>query len=429
MFEMATLQDLKDHAITKLQTGDPIRALKVFRLVIESEPRDFQSRLKVADCLLVMGETRLAGGVYAAVAVYDIKAGLPLQALVAIKMIAHTYPRVKELQRDLAAIYCKDSPRMGRGARAAPVDLSARVRDDIDLDYPMDTAVLLRTTAQMAATTDTLTVFPDTVPPVPLFSELGAPVFERVIDALELRRYDHDEVVFRQGQPGDCFFVVAQGMVRVEQNEASGQPAVLARLGEGSVFGEMAVLTDEPRSATVRADGGADLLRFTSAAVAAIDKDLPQIGAVLQKHATERMVRNLLSSNPFFEPFDQRQRLELLKRFEAHKVPAGTVVVRQGEEGRGLYLILHGESEVVRTEPDGRRIGLAVLGSGACFGEIALCQRCPTTASVTATRDSTIMFLPREYFDRLLEAVPALRSYYLDLASKRLDDIKRRAAT
>lgn len=423
---MATLRDLRDIAVERLQTGDPIGALKVFRLVVEAEPSDFFSRMKIADSLLVMGETRLAGGVYAAVAIYDIKAGLPLQSLVAIKMIAHTYPKVKQLQRDLSEMYCKDSPKMGRGARAAPVDLTPTCREDIDLDYEMDDSELKTTTAQMAAYTEDLTSFPEMVPPVPLFSELGAKAFERVVDSLELRRFDDGEVVVRQGDPGDCFFVVAQGLVRVERSEEGGEPVVLAHLGEGSVLGEMSVIADEPRGATVVSEGGADLLRFSAHALAALDKDLPQIGTVLQKYATERMIRNLLSTNPFFKPFDKKQQMDLLKRFEAHKVQPGTMLVRQGEEGRGLYLILHGEAEVITAQADGRHVSLARLGTGNCFGEISLCQACPTTASVVAKIDSTILFLPREYFQRLVEAVPALGSYYLELAIQRMQDTRRR---
>jgi CRP-like cAMP-binding protein len=423
---MSNLHDLRDLAEQKLQTGDPIKALKVFRLVLEGAPRDFQTRLRIADCLLVMGETRLAGLVYAAVALYSMKAGLPLQALVALKMVVRTLPELRLLQRDLADMYNKDSPVMGRGARAAPVDLSAQVRDDLDLDYPMDQAELLETTAQMSAYTKNVEPPARRVPPIPLFSELGVDAFTAVIDALELRRLDDGQVVVRQGDPGDCFFVVAQGQVRIERSSVGSLPVVLARLGEGSVFGEMSVLANEPRSATVVVEGRTDLLLFSRQALAALERDLPQVGALLQRFATERMIRNLMSTNPIFQPFDQEQRMTLFKRFEAHKVQAGTTLVRQDEEGRGLYLVLYGEVEVIRTDPSGQRTSLATLGAGDCFGEISLCQRRPTTATVETRRDSTIMFLAREYFQKLIEAVPELSDYYLDLSVQRLLDSQSR---
>lgn len=423
---MTTLGDLSDLAQQRLADGDATRALKVYRLVLEAAPLDFSTRLRIADCLAELGEARLAGAVYTAVAVYGIKAGLPLQALVAIKMLERVYPKVAPgLLHDLAVLYSKDSPRIGRGVRPSPLDRSAQVRDDLDLDYAMADDELRSTTATMAAYLDNITQYPERVPPMKLFSQLGAEAFERVAGALELRRLQHGQVVVRQGEPGDSFFVVAQGRVRISREDKLGEVQELAQLGEGSVLGEMAVIAAELRTASVHAEGSADLLVFTRDALSATADDLPQVAAVLERFATERMVKNLLATNPFFKPFNSEQRQALLARFEAHRVPKGTVIVRQGEEGRGIYLVLHGVVGVTRAEPDGSTMELAELGSGDCFGEIAVVQDRPTTARVVASRDTTVMFLPREYFAKLIDAVPALGEYYLDLGVERLMELKR----
>jgi CRP-like cAMP-binding protein len=422
---MTTVRDLRDIAEARLRGGDALGAIKVFRLVLEAAPLDFQTRLRIADSLLVLGETRLAGAVYTAAAVYDIKAGVPLMALVAVKMIQQVYPQVTGLQHDLAVLYCKDSPRIGRGARAAPLDLSARVRDDLDLDYSMDEAELKKTTAQMAAYTGNIEQFPPKVPPVPLFSELGASAFERVIHALDLRRLDDGEVVVKEGDPGDSFMVVARGTVRVFRHAADGRRVDLARLGEGSILGEMALIADEPRTASVDVEGSADLLVFRRKALTALADELPQVASVLQKFAQERMIRNVLATNPLFAPFEKDQRTNLLGRFEAHKISKGMVVVRQNEEGRGLYIVLQGAVEVTKKEADGSSIKLATLGPGECFGEISLVHERPTTASVSALRDSTILFLAREYFQRITQAVPELAEYYMELGVQRLLDTRR----
>ena len=73
------------------------------------------------------------------------------------------------------------------------------------------------------------------------------------------RVYADGEVIVRQGEPGDCMYVVQQGRVEVVQETEAG-PHVLATLGDGEFFGEMAIFDRSPRSATVRAQGEVRLL-------------------------------------------------------------------------------------------------------------------------------------------------------------------------
>jgi CRP-like cAMP-binding protein len=73
------------------------------------------------------------------------------------------------------------------------------------------------------------------------------------------RVYADGEIIVRQGEPGDCMYVVQQGRVEVVQETEAG-PHVLATLGEGEFFGEMVIFDRSPRSATVRAQGEVRLL-------------------------------------------------------------------------------------------------------------------------------------------------------------------------
>ena len=73
------------------------------------------------------------------------------------------------------------------------------------------------------------------------------------------RAYRDGEVIVKQGEPGDCMFVVQAGQVEIF-TESGGREIRLAVLGEGSVFGEMALFERESRCATARAMGGARVL-------------------------------------------------------------------------------------------------------------------------------------------------------------------------
>ena len=73
------------------------------------------------------------------------------------------------------------------------------------------------------------------------------------------REYADQEVVCRQGETGNCMYVVQAGKVEILREEA-GKEVILGELGIGEVFGEMAIFDRQPRSATVRAKGGARIL-------------------------------------------------------------------------------------------------------------------------------------------------------------------------
>ena len=425
---MTTLGELNGLAQTKWDQGDHQGALKILRLILEAAPLDFGVRLRIADCLGALNQPQLADAVYLAVAVHGIKAGLPLLAAVAIKSLGPENAQREGLIHDLATWYGKESPRLGRGVRPAPTDWSAPVRDDLDLDFSMDEAGLCHSTAQMAAYLDNIANYPERVPPVALFAGLPGAAVERVLSVLKLRRCESGEIVVREGEPGKEFFVIARGSVTIYRG-ADQKVQTLAELGEGSILGEMAVLAAEPRVASVRTKEQTDFLVFSRRALAALADDLPQVANLLERFATERLVRNLINTAPIFAPFDQEQRQSLLQRFEAHKIAAGTVVIRQGEEARGIYLLLYGAVSVERTEASGERVALATLGGGESFGEISCVQGRPTTAEVQTVRESTIMFLPKEHFDRLVEAVPAVADYYTDLSVQRLIENRRAAET
>ena len=86
---------------------------------------------------------------------------------------------------------------------------------------------------------------------VPIFSGLGSKNLIKVAASLELRHFERGSTILKQGGPGDSFHILRQGKVQVVL-ERDGSPfASVAELGPGEGFGEMALLTGQPRSATV----------------------------------------------------------------------------------------------------------------------------------------------------------------------------------
>jgi CRP-like cAMP-binding protein len=148
-----------------------------------------------------------------------------------------------------------------------------------------------------------------------------------------------------------------------------------------------------------------------------------QIEAALDRFTRERLISNLLATNPLFSPFDRKQRYELLSRFGVHEVVPGTILVKEGTKGQGLFIILYGEVDVKKREGN-EEVLLATLLAGDVFGEISLVKDQPTTATVMAARHSTMLFLPREHFANLVEAIPALKEYFAKLSDERMSNTR-----
>src|SRR5256885_13749222 len=84
-----------------------------------------------------------------------------------------------------------------------------------------------------------------------LFAELDERELASVAAVAKTRRYAKDDVVFHADESGDVFCVIKEGQVKVTMISPEGKEIILSMLGPGDFFGEMALLDDEPRSATV----------------------------------------------------------------------------------------------------------------------------------------------------------------------------------
>lgn len=411
------LEALRTQALRYLALGDYARALKLYAHAIRQLPHDFDARMRVGDICSQVQRKDLATRVYAAVALLDLQGGRPLHGIVAMRALTDLGHDVSQLHSELGQLYGAGSPRVARvGARLAPP------LGDTQIDAPNLTSVepgpTLTEAVMAASDTTSIKEFPAQFQPVPLLSDLSDRAFSRVLGSAAVHRLGHGSQVIRQGDPGDAFFLVASGMVRVHTTDDTGRQLELARLGEGAIFGEMAIINAQPRSASVEVLGSADILAFGRRSIQAAADELSAVAAALDRFTRDRLLRNVAATSPLFRPFTPEQRTDLLRKFTGREVAAGEDVISKGDPPRGLHLVLSGEVEVVTGDPPFETV-LARLGPGECFGEISLIRRQPAVATVRATRRGQVLVLTREYFDRLVSALPAMREFFEALSDER----------
>jgi CRP-like cAMP-binding protein len=196
------------------------------------------------------------------------------------------------------------------------------------------------------------------------------------------------------------------------------EPRVVDEMGEGSLFGEIALLADVPRVASVVARTESMLLEVTRGLLnelAARHKALP---AVLDRFYKERLLANLLRSNDLFASFSRPALARLVERFQLRQSARGEELVKQGEIGRGFFVVLRGRC-VAYDEPSGHEY--PEMSEGSVFGEIALLELCAATATVRAETACVLLFLDRDAFADEVLGNNAAAKQLESIARERLD--------
>jgi cAMP-dependent protein kinase regulator len=191
-------------------------------------------------------------------------------------------------------------------------------------------------------------------------------------------------------------------------------------MGEGEFFGEMALLSEGPRLASVVAAERTVVLELTRAQVERLVQRHPSVGEVLQAFHQERLLANVLRSNPLLSALPVSQRDALARAFQLVSVPAGQTLLAQGQQGEALYLLLRGRCQVQHQHPDGHASAYPVLREGDVFGELSLLLGLPATATVRAETPCTLLRLDRPACERHILSQPGVREAFSRLISERL---------
>ncbi|MBI3299308.1 MAG: cyclic nucleotide-binding domain-containing protein [Elusimicrobia bacterium] len=123
---------------------------------------------------------------------------------------------------------------------------------------------------------------------VDFFAPLNVGELEQIVKYIMLCRYKAGETVFRQGDPGDAFYIVHDGALSVRVKTILFFKKQVARLGAGDFFGEMALLSRDPRSATVVCEEPTRLFVLLSADFGFMLKKSPAFAEEMRKLAERR---------------------------------------------------------------------------------------------------------------------------------------------
>lgn len=259
----------------------------------------------------------------------------------------------------------------------------------------------------------------ETLPPMPLFSSLNEGALLDLINELPLRHFEALETVVTEGEHGDSFFIIISGSVEIFKNGES-----LATLEEGAFFGEMAMLFPGPRQASVVTAEPCELFEVSNEQLDSLRQNHPRVGRVLLEFGEERLLSNLLTTSPMFAPFDESERQSLMDMFEPYLIEKDTVIIQEGEQTSGLYVVVIGQVSVTMRDDDGDAIEVEVLKGNDIFGEVSLLSHAGAIATVTATDQTRVLMLPRERFNELIMTHPQVLELVSAISDERVAAMK-----
>ncbi len=413
-----------DRAHAMRLAGDGENALRLAASILVATPEDLGAAGLVSRLLLDAGRREIAGKIAARLVGAFVRRGDLPSACVAAQIGADAGQARATLLRIIAEAFGKGSPRLG-DVSPKPPPLPTQV--EVAPFFQSASGAALVENAEKAlkrGLEQKDSVPPDSqLPTLPLFGALEPPVLEKLLHVQQVRELAAGQPAVLQGQEGQEAFVVARGVLNVVR-ETSAATTMLAALGPGAIFGEMALVSQTPRGASVVAVEAVQLLVMLRDHLEQLATEEPIIAQELGEFCHGRMVANLIRHSAFLGAVHPAKREDLIERFETRTFEIGEVLVREGQEGPGLFLIASGGVQVSSRDTDGDTVVLADLGPGDVVGEISLLLRRPVTADVVAIHPTVALQLTRVRFQEAMREHPTLLGELYELATKREEETR-----
>lgn len=207
---------------------------------------------------------------------------------------------------------------------------------------------------------------------------------QKVIDSMKCCMLEPKELVFEQGMPSECFYIVSNGRLEVltDGNRTS-------TLKQGDHFGEQALIDDRPRTNTIRT--------IEKSSLWVIDRSSYKTVVESQSALNFKETLDFMVSVPILKSLTNEQLEALISAITIKKYDKNQVIFNEGEPGDTLHIVKEGEVNVVINSNV-----LRSMGKGSFYGDQALISKCPRTATIVANSLVTVLVVKRESLVEIL---------------------------
>jgi putative ABC transport system ATP-binding protein len=239
--------------------------------------------------------------------------------------------------------------------------------------------------------------------------------------------YPPDASIIRQGEVGDKFYILLDGKADVYIQEAGENEIHVNRLLRGQYFGEMALLGNGVRGATVKAapDTTATVAELDVEAFNKLINESRVLHDELKEIVEKRALYNQLQT---ISTFDHQTLRAILKNRNVVEYEAGYDILKQGEVGEDFYVLLDGQVDILIHDANGTEHIVNQLGKDSYFGEMALMGDKRRQATVRVSQGSTakVVELTAEDFDQLTHSSEEFKQHVHDSVGARKQQLENR---
>jgi len=235
----------------------------------------------------------------------------------------------------------------------------------------------------------------ETVKHIFLFRSLDPDQMSEVLDAMFERRVTEGEYVIKQGDDGDNFYVVDSGAYDVYVKiDGEPEPKKVMNYDNQGSFGELALMYNLPRAATVQATSTGVLWAM----------ERQTFRRILLKSACKKrkLYMDLLEKVPMLKSLERYERMNLADALVPRMFEDNELIIKQGEPAESMFFLEDGNVRINMVNSNNENKEISRITNGGYFGELGLITNKPRAASAYAVGKTRLAVLDVDAFERLL---------------------------
>ncbi|XP_076447640.1 cAMP-dependent protein kinase type II regulatory subunit-like isoform X3 [Babylonia areolata] len=236
----------------------------------------------------------------------------------------------------------------------------------------------------------------DVVKNILLFRSLDQEQMQEVLDAMFEKAVQPGEHIIDQGDDGDNFYVIDSGTYDIFV-DVDGKPKNVGNYDNAGFFGELALMYNMPRAATIIAS--------SCGTIWALDRTTFRRIVLKTAFQKRKKYETLLESVPLLKSLDLYERMNVADALQSKTFEDGEQIIKQGDAAQMMYFVESGEVRIAMTnknDPSQGEKDVTVVEKGGYFGELALITHQPRAASAYAKGQVKCALLDVEAFERIM---------------------------